>query len=154
MSALLEVVRRAKATGDFSLLVDAIPYAKTFGISVDRSGDQLRGKLAYADDLIGNPMLPALHGGTIGALLESTAVFHTLWETDTLVYPKIVTITVDFLRTGRPVDTFASARITKPGRRVVNVGVEAWQDDPSRPIAKANAHFLIHPIDEPEAPGA
>jgi acyl-coenzyme A thioesterase PaaI-like protein len=146
MSTLLELVQEARANRAFALLAEAVPYAKTFGISVDDSRGELIGKLTYAPELIGNPVLPALHGGTIGALLESTAIFQTLWETDTLSFPKIVTITVDFLRSGKPVDTYARAWIAKPGRRVVNVGVEAWQDDRRRPIAKANAHFLIQPI--------
>ena len=92
-------------------------------------------------------MLPALHGGTLGALLESTAIFHLLWEAETLFLPKTITLTIDYLRSGRPVDTFARGVITKQGRRVVNVRAEAWQDDPARPIAIGNGHFLIVPAD-------
>jgi acyl-coenzyme A thioesterase PaaI-like protein len=97
--------------------------------------------------LIGNATRGALHGGTIGALLESTAILQTLWEAETVALPKIVTITIDFLRSGRPADTFARGTITKKGRRVVNVGVEAWQEDRKRPIARANAIFLLTPSD-------
>jgi acyl-coenzyme A thioesterase PaaI-like protein len=57
-----------------------------------------------------------------------------------------VTITVDFLRSGRPVDTFATGVFTRQGRRVVNMSVEAWQEDRSRPIARANAIFLVKPL--------
>ena len=32
------------------------------------------------------------------------------------------------------------------GRRVVNVRAVAWQRDPTRPIAAANAHFLLKPL--------
>jgi acyl-coenzyme A thioesterase PaaI-like protein len=145
---LLDVIRRAKSEANFQLLAEAIPYARTFGITVEHSGGELLGKLSFSQDLIGNPVLPALHGGTLGALLESTAAFQILWEAETLVYPKIVTITVDFIRSGRPVDTFARGTITKQGRRVVTVSVDAWQDDRQRPIARGNAHFLIQPIDE------
>ena len=59
--------------------------------------------------------------------------------------PKTITITVDFLRSGRPEDTYAQGIITKRGRRVVNVRTEAWQGARDRPIAIANAHFLIAP---------
>ena len=103
--------------------------------------------MAYADALIGNASLPALHGGTIGALLESTATLQAFWESETLVLPKIVTITIDFLRSGRPVDTFAKGVFTRQGRRVVNMSVEAWQEDRARPIARANAIFLVKPLD-------
>jgi acyl-coenzyme A thioesterase PaaI-like protein len=141
-----EVLRSAKETGDLAELVETIPYFRFLGITADTASGELLGKLAYSEPLIGNASRQALHGGTIGALLESTAVLQTLWDSDTIVLPKIVTITIDFLRSGRPVDTFAKGFITKKGRRVVNVGVEAWQEDRKRPIARANAIFLIEPI--------
>jgi uncharacterized protein (TIGR00369 family) len=88
-------------------------------------------------------MLPAIHGGVIAALLESTAIFQLMWETEAIVLPKTITLTVDFLRSGRAVDTFARGILTRQGRRVANVRVEAWQDDRARPIAVASAHFLL-----------
>jgi acyl-coenzyme A thioesterase PaaI-like protein len=71
----------------------------------------------------------------------------TVWESETLMLPKIVTITIDFLRSGRPLDTFAKGVFTRQGSRIVNMSVEAWQDDRSRPIARANAIFLVKPLD-------
>jgi acyl-coenzyme A thioesterase PaaI-like protein len=144
--SVVDVLRAAKDSGDVSALVAAIPYLRFLGITADRSSGDLVGKMAYADALIGNASIPALHGGTIGALLESTAILQALWESDTATLPKIVTITIDFLRSGRPVDTFAKGFITKQGRRIVNVGVEAWQEDRSRPIARAQVIFLVEPI--------
>jgi acyl-coenzyme A thioesterase PaaI-like protein len=90
-------------------------------------------------------MLPAIHGGVISALLESTAIFQLMWETEAIMLPKTITLTVDFLRSGRAVDTFARGLLTRQGRRVANVRVEAWQDDRDRPIAVASAHFLSSP---------
>ena len=144
-SQLVEAIRTAKANKNFSALAAAIPYAEFLGISVEEREGELIGRLAYADALIGNASIPALHGGTIGALLESTAIFQTLWEIDMTSLPKIVTITIDYLRSGQPLETYSCGVITKHGRRVVNVGVEAWQEDRSKPIARANAHFLIQP---------
>jgi acyl-coenzyme A thioesterase PaaI-like protein len=146
MSSLEGIVRAAKDAGDVSALAGAIPYLRFLGISADTASGELVGKMAYADPLIGNAALPAIHGGAIGALLESTAILQALWESETMLLPKIVTITIDFLRPGRPVDTFAKGIFTKAGRRIVNVGVEAWQEDRGRPIARANAIFLVEPI--------
>jgi acyl-coenzyme A thioesterase PaaI-like protein len=70
-------------------------------------------------------------------------------ETETETVPKIVNITVDYLRSARPVDVIASAKVTKQGRRMVNVFAEAWQDDRSKPVATANAHFLMKADEEP-----
>jgi acyl-coenzyme A thioesterase PaaI-like protein len=140
-----DALRVAKETVDLTPFIETIPYCRFLGISAEIVSGELIGKLSYSEHLIGNAARQALHGGTIGALLESTAILQTLWESETIVLPKIVTITVDFLRSGHPVDTFARGLITKKGRRVVNVGVEAWQDDRSRPIARANAIFLVEP---------
>ena len=93
--------------------------------------------------MVGNPMLPALHGGTMGALLESTAIFELLWHAESIVLPKTINLTVQYLRSARPVDTFATATITKHGRRVVAARAEAWQGADERPVATASAHFLV-----------
>lgn len=140
---LLEVIARAKAEGDFNVLVEVMPYARFLGLSAEEIDGEVVSKLAFDDMLIGNPVLPALHGGVVGALLEHAALIHLMWELETAHVPKTITITVDYLRTGRPRDTFARGIITKEGRRVANVRVEAWQDDRKKPIAHALAHFLL-----------
>ncbi len=141
---LVERIAAAKQADDLTQLVDAVPYAKFLGIGMERHAGELFGVLHFSNHLIGNPVLPALHGGVISALLESTAIFQLLWETaPPVLLPKTITLTVDYLRSGRPVDTFARGTMTRQGRRVASVHVEAWQDDRSRPIASANAHFLL-----------
>ena len=147
MKTPLDVISEARRSRDYGLLTCAVPYAQFMGISLDASSGELLGKLSFSDMLIGNPTLPALHGGTIAALLESTAIFTLLLDTETCVLPKIINITVAYLRSGRPVDTFARCVITKHGRRVAAVHVEAWQDTPSQPIATALAHFLLEPAE-------
>ena len=149
MIRILDLVRAAKASGDFTPLASAIPYARFLGFSVTLENGALTGVMRYSDHLIGNASLPALHGGTLGALLESTSIFQVLYQAETVILPKTITITVDYLRPGRPTDTFARATITRQGRRVVNVRSEAFQDDPARPIATANALFLVMPDDPP-----
>ena len=145
MSDLVDLFTRAKADGDPAAMVDAIPYARWLGITPETIDGRLGCKLTFSPMLIGNPSLPALHGGTVAALLESTAAFHVLWELETVVLPKTISMTVEYTRPGRPMDTFARATITRQGRRVVNVRAEAWQESPDRVIASATAHFLVLP---------
>jgi uncharacterized protein (TIGR00369 family) len=140
---LLEVIAKAKAERDFNVLVEVMPYARFLGLSAEEVDGEVVSKLAFDDMLIGNPVRPALHGGVVGALLEHAALVHLMWELETAHVPKTITITVDYLRSGRPRDTFARGIITKEGRRVANVRVEAWQDDRQKPIAHALAHFLL-----------
>ena len=142
---LRERLDHARTTGDFDPLLEAIPYARFLGFTVMRDGSDLIGKMSYADHLVGNAKVQALHGGTLGALLELTAVCKLLSVGDSVAVPKTVNITVEYLRAGRMTDTFARATVTRHGRRVANVRVLAYQDDPSKPVAAANAHFLLSP---------
>jgi len=142
---LIDLIAEAKRDNQPGRLTEAVPYARFMGLSMHHVAGELLGRLTYADMLVGNPALPALHGGAIGALLESTAIFQLLWEAETVVLPKTIGITVEYLRSGRPVDTWARGILTRQGRRVANVRVEAWQDDRVRPIAIAHSHFLIVP---------
>lgn len=140
---LLERLTAAKQAGDYQGLFDAIPYAKFLGLSAAMHGDELITTMRYTEDLIGNPALPALHGGTLGALLESAAIFELLWRAETVVLPKTITVTIDYLRSGAPLDTHARGVITRQGRRISNVRIEAWQGDRSAPVASAHGIFLV-----------
>ena len=93
--SLLDVVAEARRSGDLSGLVGSTPYNKFMNIAPENSTGELLTRMRFSPPLIGNMMLPALHGGTIGALLESAAIFQVLWEVETIAIPKIITITVD-----------------------------------------------------------
>lgn len=142
----MQILKAATEEGrkvDLQALVDAIPYCRFLGIRVDRKGTELTTILTFSPHLIGNPVLPALHGGVIGAFLETTAIIQTAFEIGGASLPKPVDINIDYLRSGRPADTFGRAVITKQGRRVVNVHAEAWQDEHTKPIAALRGHFLV-----------
>jgi len=138
-----EVFEAAKAAGDLRGMLDAVPYTRFLGLDAEVQAGELITTLRYAPHLIGNPALPALHGGTLGALLESAAIFELIWRSETIVLPKTITFTVDYLRSGAARDTYAHASITRQGRRVANVRVEAWQTDRAMPVATAHAIFLV-----------
>lgn len=141
--SLVELLERAKSTGDYQALLDAVPYSKFLGLSAKLEDGELVTTMTFGQHLIGNPTLPALHGGTLGALLESSAIFELLWRAETVVLPKTITFTIDYLRSAGPRDTFARASITRQGRRVVNVRATAYQEDVAKPVATAHAIFLV-----------
>lgn len=143
MTTILEHIAAARAQGDLTPLLDAIPYAKFMGFSVKVEDGALVTSMTYGPHLVGNPALPALHGGTLGALLESAAAFTLLWASETALLPKTITLTIDYLKSAKPIDTHARGVITRNGRRVASVRVEAWQDDPAQPVAGAHVHFLV-----------
>lgn len=131
--------------------LDKVPYAKMLGVSGIFIGDELTLLLPFSQENVGNPTLPALHGGAIGGFMELAAIvelIHSAGLDDDLdKLPKPIGINIDFLRRGKPVDTYARATVFKRGSRVVNVRVQAWQEDYDKPIAALHGHFLI-PSDE------
>jgi len=123
--------------------LERVPYAAFLGVRAELKGDELTLILPFSDHLIGNPMLPALHGGVVGALMELAALTQLAVAGKSERFPKTIDISVDYLRSGRPVDTFARARVVKIGRRIANVQAEAWQAEKTQPIAALHGHFLV-----------
>jgi uncharacterized protein (TIGR00369 family) len=127
-------------------LIERTPYVRLLGVRMELAGDEMTAVLPYADKLIGNPGLPALHGGVLGAFLELTALAQLFVMTDALRQPRPIGVTVEYLRSGRPVDTYARAQIKRIGSRIANVYAEAWQDTRAAPIACLHGRFLIKPL--------
>ena len=141
--SILEQLIEAKANKDYAAMFEAIPYARLLGLAPQVDGDGLITVMKFGEHTIGNAALPAIHGGAIGALLESAAIFELLYRAETIVLPKTITITVDYLRSAGAHDTYARGTITRHGRRVANVRVDAWQTDRAQPVATAHAIFLV-----------
>jgi acyl-coenzyme A thioesterase PaaI-like protein len=158
-----EPVQVVKQRRDAALkrMAEAVPYVRYLGVGFDRRGDELTARLPFDERLVGNPLLPALHGGAIGAFLETAAIMELAWAQvwermegggpeaarieagDFPPWPKTIDFTVDYLRTGLPRDAYARARVNRMGRRFASVHVEAWQDNRGRPFAQATGHFLM-----------
>jgi acyl-coenzyme A thioesterase PaaI-like protein len=140
---MLDAIRRLKETGQFAGINQAIPYSGFIGLECELTETGLVTILRRRDSNIGNTKIPAIHGGVVGAALEHAATMELLYEVDLEHMPRIVNISIDYLRPALDLDTFMRARIVRQGRRIANVRVEGWQSDPSRPVAAAHAHFLL-----------
>jgi len=164
-----EPVQVVKQRRDAALkgLVAAVPYIGFLGVGFERRGDELTAVLPFREMLIGNPHLPAIHGGATAAFLEVTAIvglgWAMLWDeiesgairAEDLAagaagatrprLPRTIDFTVDYLRPGLPRDAWARAEIARSGRRYASVRVEAWQDNRARPFAQGLGHFVMPP---------
>ena len=156
----VQVVKQRR-DGVLRAFVEGVPYIRFLGVTFERRGDELTAIMPFKDALIGNPMLPALHGGATAAFLEVTAIISLSWgmiwedmESGALAVedldqiklprlPKTIDFTVDYLRSGLPRDAYARARITRAGRRYASVHVEGWQDNRARLFAQATGHFVM-----------
>jgi uncharacterized protein (TIGR00369 family) len=121
-------------------LLDAWPYARFLGVRLEAGEAGPVAVLPFDPKLIGNPILPALHGGVVASFLELAALARLDAEGRRA---RTIDITVDYLRPARPVTFYAEARILKLGRRAANLAVEAWQEDRDSPVAALRGHFMI-----------
>jgi uncharacterized protein (TIGR00369 family) len=97
-------------------------------------------RMVYAPELLG---ISALHGGAVAGLLESAASLELKSHFPQDRRPDLVTLTIEYLRPGRPEDALARASVTRVGRRTAMMRVEAWQGDPGDLIATAHATFVL-----------
>ena len=148
MSPLLERLAEVRKSGDVAKIAEAIPYARWMRIAPENGTGELLTRMRYHDDLVGNTFLPAIHGGMTGAFLETAAIVGVTRELGGAL-PKPIGLTVNYLRSGRALDSYAKVSIVKQGRRVVAFEAQAWQDDPAKPIASAFGHFMLR-----KTPGA
>lgn len=120
-------------------------YARALGVTVESDSDGAPIlTLAFSHDLEGRP--GAWHGGAIAGLLENAgyaALRAVLSESGRDPMLKPINVTVQYLSTGKPQLAYARGRIVRLGRRNASLSVEAWQDDPAKPIASAVMNILM-----------
>ncbi len=97
------------------------------GVHFDRRRDKLTAVMPFQEMMIGNPVLPALHGGATAAFLEIAAAIELSWaavwqdieaaadgdavslELAAIALPKTIDFSVDYLRSGLPCDAYPRA---------------------------------------------
>jgi acyl-coenzyme A thioesterase PaaI-like protein len=140
---LADVIHQEPNAETLQLWIKKVPYADFLGIKADLRDGKLLFILPENKKLIGNPSLPAIHGGVVGAFMEQAAAFHLIAKMDKPVLPKIIDFSLDYLRPARLRDTFAQCLLTRQGRYIANIRITAWQEQIEQPNAIARAHFLL-----------
>jgi uncharacterized protein (TIGR00369 family) len=131
------------AAQQLEAFLQRVPYVRFLGMRAELAGDEMTAILPFAQPLVGNTNIPALHGGVIGAFLEMTALAQLSVTQGSSKVHKTIDVTIEYLRPGRAMTTYARAELRKVGRRIANVHVEAWQEARSQPIAALRGHFLL-----------
>jgi uncharacterized protein (TIGR00369 family) len=142
VSALVAAVKLAREQGEYGKLLAELPYGRFIGAQASLSGALVKVHLPFQEALVGNVILPAFHGGVVGAALEMAALLQLIHERG-LPFPKTIDFTVDYLRTARPESLYAVADIQRLGRRVANVRMRAYQAEEEKPVALGRGNFLL-----------
>jgi uncharacterized protein (TIGR00369 family) len=102
------------------VMEELIPFNKFLGIRVmqlERGHVELA--IPWRDELVGDPMKPALHGGVISALADAAGGM-AVWSAldNPLLRVSTIDIRVDYLRPGRLESVLAEATTARVGRSV------------------------------------
>ena len=143
LEAVNVVLESARKDASPQQILDFIPYSSFIGAQAKMDGEQVLYWLEKRASNIGNPSLPAIHGGVIGGFLELSAAVEILYTLNVGTVPKVVDFSLDYLRPGRYKTIYASCTVLRQGKKVVNVTASAWQDSPDKLIATARCHFLV-----------
>lgn len=126
-------------------ILDQIPYAVMMGVLAEENPgtyEPLRFVMHASELHMGNPTLPAMHGGAISGFMELASAVHILSFMETARYPKLIDFSIDYLRAARLQTVYALCELMREGRNLTAVQVKAWQDNPAKPVAIARAQFL------------
>ena len=128
---------------DIAALIATSPFARflTIETKIDERG--LISIMPVRDDMVGNVMIPALHGGCVAAFLEIACLLELAKETNTTAPARAIDISVEYLRPARREDTFARARVRRLGRRIATVHAEAWQRDENTPVCLLRSQLRL-----------
>ncbi|HTD06403.1 thioesterase family protein [Undibacterium sp.] len=139
------------------VLEEKIPFCHLLGIkleSFDPGNAQI--SIEMREQLLGNIAQGMLHGGVIASVLDSMAGFAILLKMaqqnpkDDVVsqlkefsHMSTIDLRIDYLQPGRGKKFFATAEVTRLGKRVANVLMDLRNDSGDR-IATGAAAFMLH----------
>ena len=132
-----------------------VPFNAHLGIEVTEIVEgQVRMRLPYRPEFVGDPTRPALHGGILATLLD-TVGGAAVWSTKTLS-DRISTIDlrVDYLLPARLEPVLAEAKVVRVGRRVAVAAMRAFHESaPNQTVAEGKGVYNIRPtVHKPTPP--
>ena len=123
-----------------------IPFNKFLGLRADRiaPGDIVL-RIPYRDELIGDPIKRALHGGVV-SMLADTAGGLSLWSalSDERARVSTIDLRVDYLLPGKQRDLCAHATLVRAGKTVGVSDIRLFHaEEPGATIATGKGVYAI-----------
>lgn len=160
LSDIRAFVEGQRTHAQLAMLLDSLPYARAIGLGlctlegavdgehVTLPDAPLRYEMTAMPENIGNPMLPAVHGGVLAAAMETAGTLEVLRRHGhgghQARLPKLIDFSIDYLAAARGDSvTWIECEVLREGRRMANVRVTAWQKSLERPCASARMHFVL-----------
>jgi uncharacterized protein (TIGR00369 family) len=112
------------------VVTDRIPFNAYLGIRAPELREGFaRLELPFRPELVGDPLRPALHGGAISTLIDTTGGTAAM----TMIGPRgtvsTIDLRVDYLRPGQMKALICEATVTRMGNRVASVDARVFHPD-------------------------
>lgn len=125
---------------------EEIPFNRFLGMRCEdvREGF-VRITIPFRDELVGDPMRPALHGGVLSALAD-TAGGLAVWTgaTDERSRVSTIDLRVDYLRPGRLATLSCEATVVRQGNRVGVADMRLYHPDaPEQAVATGKGVYNV-----------
>ena len=130
---------------------EAILFNRLLDMKVERLRRGFaRLRIPYREELIGDPMRPALHGGVVSTLIDAAGGLAAFTGVRTEDRISTVDLRVDYLRPAALADLWAEATVLRVGNRVAVCDVVVYQSHPDRPVAVGKGVYSINRKPPPE----
>lgn len=127
------------------LMEKMIPFNRLLGFELTeaRSGFA-RLEVPFRDELIGDPLRPALHGGVISSLIDTCGGAAAWTEIDPADRISTIDLRVDYLRPGRKLRLIAEGRVIRMGNHVCVTDITVFHPDtPADLVACGKAVYSV-----------
>ena len=133
--------------------LDWSPHSRALGFEVlDVAKGTATLKVAFREDLIGDPQAGVIAGGVVTALLDHVCGHAVMMGLDSLTAIATLDLRIDYMRAALPGHgVIAKADCYKVTRSIAFVRASAWDLDPNDPVATAQAAFMINSHAEPKS---
>ena len=130
-------------------LASASAHTHALGFAYDGlSGDRVRLKVPWRDDLVGDPATGVLSGGLVTALLDHAGGLAVWVALDRFEPIATLDLRVDYMRPARAqTGLIAEARCYRLTRSIAFVRAWAFENDPEDPVAAAQAAYILNSSD-------
>lgn len=127
-----------------------IPFNALLGLKCEslEAGDATL-LMPYRPEFVGDPLRPALHGGTLSALADTAGGAAIFSAVELGARVSTIDLRIDYLRPGRLEDVWAQAKLVRRGNRVGVSRIVLWQqprpnkDEERSIIAEATGVYSV-----------
>jgi uncharacterized protein (TIGR00369 family) len=126
------------------------PFNRFLGIKIlEWREGFVRQELPFRPEFIGDPTRPALHGGVMSTLIDTTGGFAVWTMIEIGDRVSTIDLRVDYLKPGAPETLICEAQVVRVGNRVGVIDARCFQPSaPERVVATGKGVYNIKRVDE------